>query len=437
MNRPMADLLLYVWYFFVLEGIRYVAELYFVAVFCGKKTGWKPYAIYLAANYALFFLSYRLHILYLGELFSLLLLLLVCQGLLHIPFPRFVLPVTIVFVFTTFYSGFLTVVNHWFSTRVQLPGLLISTLLQMLVSALLRICLLAGYWLIVKKCRWLHTLGGLSVFFTLLPSALIIWAVHLLMRPLELGGAVGWEDSLGLSFLLWLVVMLLAFLAVLVANDRMARILVQSQEQKMLQRELRIQSQYTRESLQRWQATKAYQHDVRNHLLVLSGLLRTQQTGQALAYLGQLVEASEELAPRVATGSPGLDILLEEKLRFAEQEKIPVTLDLHLPLLGDVEELDGCILFANGLDNAIAASLLMPEQERFIAIQAFKRHGFTVIQIKNATARKAEQVAFGVGLGNVKKIAQKYGGSLSVQSLKGVFTMAVLLAAPGQDTKTS
>ena len=162
----------------------------------------------------------------------------------------------------------------------------------------------------------------------------------------------------------------IAFFSILATNHKTAQLITAKQEKHLLERESRIQSQNAKEAVRRWDDTRAYQHDVRNHLLVVSGLLKRNMVEDAAAYLETLVSSADELAPRVSTGSPPLDILLEEKIQFAQSEGISVIVDLQVPSFGDMDEMDICVLFANGLDNAINACLTAPSEQKSIGVTA-------------------------------------------------------------------
>lgn len=431
LKMQTAEAFIYLWYYLVIGAVRYVADLHFITRFNKKPCGINPILLYLAANYALFVLCYQLNILYLGEVFSLIMVALFSKWMLDIALKNIILPATIVFVLATFLNGFSTVLFFWVSRKIPLPNQLISTLFQIFATGLLLLLLLLGYHLILVKFKYLNIASGSSMFFAVLPSALIIWAVNLLTLPLGQPTAnTSQLERAGIfTYFVVLLIMVVAFAAVLAACDRTARIHLQSQEQQLLQRELRIQTQHTKESIKRWEATKAYQHDVRNHLLVLAGLLKADNKEEAIAYLNNLVSAANELVPRVASGSPGLDILLEEKMRFAEEEAIPVTIDFRLPSMEGVNEVDLCILFANAMDNAIAASLNVAVPNRFIGVQVAKRHGFIVIQVKNRAQKISAPIEYGIGLNNIRKIAQKYGGSITTKAEQDSFILSILLVS--------
>lgn len=428
-----ANTFLFVYNFFILTGIRYIAESNFITAFNNKKSSIKSHLLYVGINFFIFALCYWLDILFIGEWVFPLIVLAFSLLVVRIPLQKSLLTMVITFSLTTFYSGFSTILLHFFSTTLQMPNLFFSTVFQATASSLLLFLLLQSYRFIIKYFNTLNTISGASVVGMILPSVLIIFSVNLLVRPFDQPSFSASDTSLDIfPYFVWLLVMLIAFISVLAASDRMAKIMIQNQEQNMLQRELRIQEQYIKESKNRWETTKEYQHDIRNHLLVVSGLLKKDKQKDAIGYLDNLVSTSNELVSRIISGSPAVDILLEEKIRFAEQENIAVSIDLRGTSLKGIQELDLCILFANAIDNAISASIHVKESDRFITVQVAKRHDFIIVEFKNRMHSSSAPLIYGIGLKNIEKITQKYDGSMAVQIENDIFTLKVLLISKNQ-----
>ena len=86
-----------------------------------------------------------------------------------------------------------------------------------------------------------------------------------------------------------------------------------------------------------------------------------------------------------------------------------------------------CIVLSNALDNAIqAVKSLDANIEKYIHVSGRIQGDFLMLEIENSFHGKG---AFkkGTGLSNVKKVAEKYGGAMSIETQENVFVLRVLL----------
>ncbi|MCI8454989.1 MAG: sensor histidine kinase, partial [Lachnospiraceae bacterium] len=112
----------------------------------------------------------------------------------------------------------------------------------------------------------------------------------------------------------------------------------------------KAQKVYVAESKKRYEQTKAFRHDVKNHLSVLGGLLAGGKLEEGRAYLKKLEIVSASLSIPCQTGNSVVDILLGEKLGLAKADGIAAEVSLILPKPCRVDEFDLCVIFANALD---------------------------------------------------------------------------------------
>lgn len=81
----------------------------------------------------------------------------------------------------------------------------------------------------------------------------------------------------------------------------------------------------------RYKQTKAFRHNIANHLSVLKGLLNNEELDESKAYLNKLKTFSASLSFPYQTGNPMVDILLSEKLGLAKEITAEVSLLLPRP----------------------------------------------------------------------------------------------------------
>lgn len=185
----------------------------------------------------------------------------------------------------------------------------------------------------------------------------------------------------------------------------------------------RSQQVYISEAKLRYEQTRAFRHDIRNHLSVLDGLLNEGRTQECRDYLKKLEAVSEALSFPYSTGNPVVDIMLGEKLGLAKD--IDAQVSLALPEGWGIDDFDLCVIFANALDNAISACRAC-EGERFVRV-AGKRQGDLYMLTFENTCPDTPLPRAGTGLSNISSAAEKYHGAVLTERDGKRFSLNVLL----------
>ncbi|MCI8478587.1 MAG: GHKL domain-containing protein [Oscillospiraceae bacterium] len=224
--------------------------------------------------------------------------------------------------------------------------------------------------------------------------------------------------------LLFLQVMgLAALLCTLYAYRQLCRGFQAQAALQSLTQAAQAQKIYIAEAQTRYEQTKAFRHDIKNHLSVLDGLLNRGALDESKAYLKKLETASNSLSFPYQTGNPVVDILLGEKLGLAKE--ITAEVALLLPKLCRIDDFDLCVIFANALDNAINACRFS-QGARSIYITGKQQGDFYMLTFEN-TCSEAPLPPAGTGLSNIKSVAEKYRGAVLTEKTGGNFSLHVLL----------
>lgn len=190
----------------------------------------------------------------------------------------------------------------------------------------------------------------------------------------------------------------------------------------------KIALEYTRhlaeDAKSRCDKTKSFRHDLKNHIIVLSGFLNRGDTQGATEYLAEIKAISEGFTARFQTGRAVADIIINGKLSNAEKQGIKVDCELKIPRC-DISDSDLCIILANAVDNAIHACDMIDGNTKFIEINGFMRENIFLIEVKNSFDGK--KFKKGTGLMNIEATAKKYNGSVSISCTEDIFTLGVLL----------
>ena len=187
-----------------------------------------------------------------------------------------------------------------------------------------------------------------------------------------------------------------------------------------------------------YQDIRKWRHNYRNHLQVLRSYVNEGDLDAIKDYLNQLDTDLHSIAPVIRTGNRMTDAIVNSKFSMAEKNNIKVVCDVNISRLVDIKEIDLAIIIGNLFDNAIEASMELPQEDRYIRLYMDMKGKKLYISMTNLTALKKQKklggifkstkgINRGLGLISVDEIVEKYGGYLSRNSEDGAFTTEILI----------
>lgn len=202
------------------------------------------------------------------------------------------------------------------------------------------------------------------------------------------------------------------------------------------QREL-IETHY-REVENMYRQIRGWRHDYRNHIQMMKVLAANGDMDALKAYLDELDTDLNTVDTVVKTGNPMADAILNSKISLACSRNIPTQVDAHIPVKLKMSELDLCCIIGNLFDNAMEASMALPEEKRMIRVYMDMKGTQLYISFTNFTAaKKLDKVGkgfktskgegHGFGLVRIDDIVSRYDGYLSRNSEDGAFTTEILI----------
>lgn len=217
---------------------------------------------------------------------------------------------------------------------------------------------------------------------------------------------------------------------ILAAWQKMLQSFRLSTELSLLEQQEHSLYQYVEEARTRYEKTAAFRHDIRNHMAVVQKLLQSGNREQAMRYMEDMEEMAQELSFPVSTHNPVVDILAGNKLGAAKNMGISVDCLLVLPYPCGLRDIDICIILSNALDNAIHACQKMENGvPKYIRVAGRMQGDFLLMEIENSF-RGEGMPKEGTGLANIRAVAEKYQGAVSVKMQDTVFLLHVLLIIP-------
>lgn len=183
---------------------------------------------------------------------------------------------------------------------------------------------------------------------------------------------------------------------------------------------------------------RGWRHDYRNHIQTMKVLASNGDLDGIKAYLDELDTDLNTVDTVVKTGNAMADAILNSKISLAKSKNITVQVDAHIPVKLKMSELDLCCIIGNLFDNAIDASLELPEDQRLIRVYMDMKGTQLYISFTNFTASKKLNKAgnlfrttkgdgHGFGLVRIDNIIERLDGYLSRNSEDGAFTTEILI----------
>ncbi len=202
------------------------------------------------------------------------------------------------------------------------------------------------------------------------------------------------------------------------------------------QREL-IETHY-REVENMYRQIRGWRHDYRNHIQTMKVLAANGDMDALKVYLDELDTDLNTVDTVVKTGNPMADAILNSKISLARSRNIPTQVDAHIPVKLKMSELDLCCIIGNLFDNAMEASMALPEEKRLIRVYMDMKGTQLYISFTNFTAAKklskvgkgfktSKGEGHGFGLVRMDDIVSRYDGYLSRNSEDGAFTTEILI----------
>ena len=220
---------------------------------------------------------------------------------------------------------------------------------------------------------------------------------------------------------------LLSLFCILFSYKKLQQNFRLSTEISLLEQEEHSLNRYVEEAKARYDETKSFRHDIRNHIAVVKNLLQSGKLTEAVSYMEDMDDMAEKMSFPCSTNNPVVDILVGNKLGIAKSMGIDADCSLLLPYPCDIKDIDICIVLSNALDNAIhAVKSLDAGIEKYIRVSGRIQGDFLMIEVENSFHGK-DTFKKGTGLSNIKKVAEKYGGAMSIETQENKFVLHVLL----------
>ena len=246
--------------------------------------------------------------------------------------------------------------------------------------------------------------------------------------------------DIGLTFVS--IGLLIANFLMLYLYNLLLHSISQQYEMEMLRTQLQAYANQLNVILRGEERIKALRHDIKHHLNELMVLANKHDVEEIQKYIDEMNSFLRNPNEIVSSGNLEIDSVLNFMLQKAEKELKTVDIKVMLPEKVR-HSFDINILLGNLLENAIEAA--GKTESKCLSVHITLRRGILKIKIENSfepsrilwEERQGKDTVLkttkpftdqhGIGLKNVRKIVEKYNGTMAVTTHDGIFCVNLLL----------
>ena len=250
--------------------------------------------------------------------------------------------------------------------------------------------------------------------------------------------------------LLWKIPMIAVFIfageAALIYFWQKYRVLL-AERQKHFVEEQQVKAMKNRleEAENFYGSIRKVRHEMKNHMANIKGLAGAGEYGEIEDYVRRMDETMQELEYKYVTGNAVTDVIINDKCRRAE--KVGIRFDADFRYGGEIPVFDLGIILNNLLDNAIEACEKLESGKGFIRLMLKRKKQFLLLEVENSfdgtvpvqtdgglalpTTKQSTLPGIitehGIGLENVRDVAERYFGGVNIKVKGDVFHVTVML----------
>lgn len=220
-------------------------------------------------------------------------------------------------------------------------------------------------------------------------------------------------------------------------------------ERNLYRAQARMQHQYYEQEEEKYEASRKLIHDIRNHIQAMEALYAREHADGAAGgdahgdahgaekYAGDIHRMLNSFQQKYYTSEKLLNIILNDKSRMMQRLGVREDIKVGELNLDFMKGMDVTALFANLLDNAVAAAA--ESRERYVRLRVNRVRQFLSVTLENScdtapvkagnTFRSRQAGHQGLGLKIIRQTVDQYGGDVQMDWKDGVFHVKVMLAA--------
>ena len=237
--------------------------------------------------------------------------------------------------------------------------------------------------------------------------------------------------------ILWSFTTYVLFVVTLLMLIQAYKGITAEEKNQMIASQLRMQEIQYQRMLEQIEETARLRHDLRHHLISIGGFAENGDLPGLKGYLAELIPETS-LNDKISVCQNHVsDVILQYYTGMAKKCGTKVSLTTDIPEFVSVSDIDLCMIFGNLMRNALEACEEQKEGEKTIDVRAemkgsqmavMIRNSYTnEVRIENGEFSSTKHEGKAIGLSSVKRVVEKYQGSMKVDYEQGQFCVCLFL----------
>lgn len=224
--------------------------------------------------------------------------------------------------------------------------------------------------------------------------------------------------------------------------DELVGAYIKLKESAVVARQLESYSNQLNVVMRSEEKVRGLRHDLKHHLSEILMLADKGRTREIADYVRNMQADLLSEGEHISSGNADIDSLVNLMLERAKKELGNVRCRVCVPQELDISAFDWNIILGNLMDNAIEAA--RESEDKLLQIKVHYQKGMLFIEIRNSYSgelskvedrylstkdndRTDESQVHGLGIRNVRRIVEKYNGSMEISDADGIFEVRILM----------
>lgn len=237
-------------------------------------------------------------------------------------------------------------------------------------------------------------------------------------------------------------IFLILFLNVMFYNiyGRLSKTAELQKQNCIYEKQIELCKMHIQERAQMDVELREIQHNMKGHLIYIKEYLDKKDEVALSTYLSGININFKDTRKICDTGNVVIDAIINTKYRECLKRNINFEIEIKIPCNNSFNNADLSVILENALENAVDATLKLPNKQRYIKVNISFHHYNLLIEIKNSfdgnikksldgryLTIKTDFKNHGIGLKSIERAASKYQGLVDPQILQNEFQLTILL----------
>lgn len=273
--------------------------------------------------------------------------------------------------------------------------------------------------------------------YYILISAILIVNIIALIIVLWMYGNLHFVDNINniYMFIITVCIIVLSILEFILFNKIIKNAKQEADKDKLIF-QYEIENKHYSQISEILEDMRIIKHNLKNSLIIIDAYNKSNQKDKLQKYIDELLDKTNVFVVPQIDEENIITSYLNYKTEQAKSNNIKVSIQNNLTQTIKIEKSDICQVVGNIMDNAIEAN--EKNSNKFIELNMYNKHNYLIITSKNPInepllkkddiipTTKNDIANHGFGIKSIKKITEKYEGTVEIETTEQLFTIKVI-----------